>query len=97
MTNTKEKKLSLKTIELKQTCEFCPSQWEAKLKNGKMLYIRYRHGYLTVRTSIKKTNDIFDAVRGDYLFSKVIGDSLGGTMDTEEMLKITGLSVEGEK
>jgi len=31
-----------------QTCEACPSQWEAKTSDGRFLYIRFRWGCLTI-------------------------------------------------
>lgn len=33
---------------LTQTCGACPSQWEGELEDGRMLYIRYRWGYLSI-------------------------------------------------
>jgi len=32
---------------LKETCESCPEQWEARISDQLSLYIRYRHGRLT--------------------------------------------------
>ena len=64
---------------LTQTCGACPSQWEGKMENGAYIYIRYRYGWLSV--------DIDDV----HVFGQEVGDSLGGVMDTEQMLRITGL------
>lgn len=75
--------------ELEQTCEACPSQWKAKLECGKMAYIRYRYGTLTVSISNKKTDDVIDAVRGETVYQNFCGDSLDGVMDTEKMMDMT--------
>jgi rRNA maturation protein Nop10 len=58
------------------TCQYCPSQWEARTFDDKFVYIRYRWGTLSL--------EIDDEV------VKVInyGDGLDGVMDTEEMKNI---------
>jgi len=33
-------------VELVQTCNACPSQWEGRLADGRSIYIRFRHGEL---------------------------------------------------
>ena len=62
---------------IRKTCECYPSQWEAKLMDGRMLYIRYRWGVLSIRASLKKTDDIMDAVNG----KEIIGEKLGAGFD----------------
>ena len=42
-----------------------------------MLYIRYRWGILSIRASLKKTDDIMDAVNG----KEIIGEKLGAGFD----------------
>jgi len=69
--------------ELKKTCEGCPAQWEGRLVGGRMLYIRYRWGYLSVRISKGITNDVDEAVRGIEMFGKNVGGGLDGTMEFE--------------
>ena len=73
--------------ELRKTCPACPSQWEGKLDNGKMIYIRYRWSCLSVSVSEKPTNDIMDAVNGRTIYEKYIGDELGfdGYLEDDEM------------
>lgn len=75
--------------KLEQTCFASPSQWEAKLECGKMAYIRYRYGTLTVSISPQKTDDILDAVEGATLYQNFCGDNLDGIMDTEKMKSLT--------
>ena len=66
---------------LTQTCGACPSQWEGETENGAYVFIHYRHGYL------------YMTVDSEMVFSKNISDNPfgDGVMNTEEMLKITGL------
>lgn len=69
---------------LEQTCGACPSQWDAWV-NDVYLYVRYRWGWLTV--TLGPGDD------GGHLFCKRIGDDLDGVMDTDMMLRTTGMSV----
>lgn len=63
--------------ELEQTCTACPSQWEGRTADGSYLYIRYRHGHLSVY------------VDGDPVFALDHGDGLDGMMSTAEMQRLT--------
>jgi hypothetical protein len=74
-------KFRTKIQELTQTCFACPSQWEGNFENGDSLYIRYRHSHLRVDRN------------GTTIFEKDLKEDDGGVMNTEEMLKITGLKM----
>jgi hypothetical protein len=69
------------------TCGDCPSQWEVSLENGKMMYIRYRWGYLSVRISPDETKDIYDAVGGEEVYGNQLSDGLDGVLDYEDLRK----------
>ena len=71
--------------QLEKTGSACPSQWEAKLDDGRMLYIRYRWGRLTVEVSRLPTDDIFDAVGANLILDKRFGGAYDGTLSTDEM------------
>lgn len=77
-----------KIKKLERTCFACPSQWEGELEDGRMIYIRYRYGYLYVKISEGTTNNISDTVKGEQIFQKCIGGNYDGVMDDEEMLSI---------
>jgi len=49
--------LKYKVEKIEKTCSGFPSQWEVKLRNGKMIYIRYRWGCLEASISGNPTND----------------------------------------
>jgi hypothetical protein len=74
-----------KLVALKRTSIACPSQWEGDLEDGRAIYIRYRHGHLSVGTG----NDIDEAVRNgksdQALFADDMNDALDGFMDLEEL------------
>jgi len=80
----------VKLVKLKKTCSACPAQWEGKLEDGRMVYVRYRWGYLSVRVSENKTEDITDAVRGKEIFGVGVGDSMSGTLEFVELVGVTG-------
>ena len=72
-----------------QTCGACPSQWEINLKDGRMVYVRFRWAYLSVRISENETNDIYKAVRGNEIIGKGIGDNgLDGFLTESELIGI---------
>jgi hypothetical protein len=63
-----------------------PSQWEGKLIDDKMFYIRYRHGSLSISISEYATNDINDAVDGKVvLLDKRISTDYSNQMSTNDM------------
>ena len=84
-------RVTIKSIE--RTCIACPSQWEAETDDGRVVYIRYRFGKLTV--GIGAT--LSDAVgagwshpkRGELLLVHNDGSELGGDMDFDEMRDLT--------
>lgn len=80
--------MKYKVKELVKTCEGYPSQWEVKLEDGKMIYIRYRWGNLDVRISAQPTNNIDDAVRGKSIYRKNIGGVYDGVMEDSQMLSL---------
>ncbi len=75
----------MKIKSIKQTCPACPSQWEGHLEDGRMFYIRYRWGHLSISVSDKPTDDVYDAVKGKEVLSKDVGDELDGTMSWDEL------------
>ncbi len=74
-----------KVVALKNTCIACPSQWEGSLEDGRAVYVRYRHGALSVAIG----NGVDEAVRNgmsdDALYAGYVGDELDGFMDFEEL------------
>ena len=78
--------MSPRVSTLKQTCSSCPSQWEATLEDGRMVYIRYRYGALAARVSPEPTDDIGKAVMGRSLFAKILGEDLDGDMGVYSMM-----------
>ncbi len=76
-----------KVVELEQTCWACPSQWEGKLDDGRMIYIRYRSGLLSVDVSPEPTNNLDGLTDWDRVFFKRIGDMLDGLINYLEVKK----------
>jgi len=75
----------MKASTLLMTCEVCPSQWEGKLDDGRMFYIRYRWGSLSVRVSRAVTNDVDDAVLGESVLEVDHDNDWDGYMSTKDM------------
>ncbi len=68
-----------------KTCEAFPAQWEIKLNNGRMVYVRYRSGYLSITISNNPTDDIYEAVRGEEICRIQLGDCFDGSLEDEEL------------
>ena len=64
-------------VQLERTCIACPSQWEGELDTGQSVYIRFRHGQLTI--------DIDDTC----VLSIVCSDRLDGSMSNEALISLT--------
>lgn len=74
-----------KVVALRKTSLACPSQWEGTLEDGRVVYVRYRHGALSAGVG----NDIDEAVRNGMsdqaLHADYVGDGLDGFMDFDEL------------
>jgi hypothetical protein len=72
----------MKIKEFRKTCQACPSQWEGETEDGKEIYVRYRHGHLTIDVGNPKVDYLY---RNTIIFEKQIGDNLDGVMTEEEL------------
>lgn len=80
----------LSIIELTQTCYACPSQWEGKLSDGRMIDIYYRSDHLNISLSRKATENLSEAIRGELIFSKKLDlSSKDGVLSLENLKKET--------
>ena len=80
---------ALRVTNIVQTCGACPSQWEGKVEDGRMIYIRYRHGYLSIEASIHPSNDVDDAIGEDCILGLQHGDNYDGVMDFEDLVSLS--------
>lgn len=84
---------------IEKTCYGCPTQYQGKLADGRMFYVRYRWGYLSISVSEEKTDDVMDAVDGEEVLGEQLGDGLDGYLDDvvlPEYLKKAGFSWDGD-
>jgi hypothetical protein len=74
---------------MEKTCNICPTQWQGKLEDGRMFYIRYRWGNFNAYLSKEVTNEVVDAIAGEILVSlDNWGDHFDGEMEDEVMYEI---------
>ena len=83
----------LKVVEIKNTCEACPAQWEGIDAAGRPVYVRYRWGYLEISIG-EKGEGIGSAVNGQEIFGTQIGHTLHGEMSYDELKKVTAGIIE---
>lgn len=75
---------------LERTCFACPSQWEGSLSDGRMFYIRYRHGTFALRFSQEQTSDVHDAIIAPETMLMEPDDiESDGFMTDDEMMLLT--------
>jgi hypothetical protein len=74
-----------KVVALRKTCIACPSQWEGALDDGRVIYVRYRHGRLSVGTGDDIDAAIRNASSDNALYADCVGDGLDGFMDFKEL------------
>ena len=68
---------------LEKTCYACSAQWEGWTNDNRQVYIRYRHGFLSVRISEEGDDTEYAAVEGEEVYGEWIGDS--GYMSLDEL------------
>ncbi len=71
--------------KLKQTCVACPSQWEAYTTDGRLVYIRYRWGWLTVQVGKVEMTDTIDVAGVDPILKIKLGDGLDGCIEWDRI------------
>lgn len=75
-----------------QTGSACPSQWEARTEtHNRPVYIRYRHGWLSVRLGPQDGDD-WSAVDGERWFEAKIGEDFDGVIEFDEVCRIARIS-----
>lgn len=84
----------MKVISLQKTCSACPAQWEGKLEDGRMIYIRYRWGHLRLDVSLDPSDDVQDAI-GNTVYSMTNPENeFDGYMETTTMKSILSSQLE---
>jgi len=71
--------------DLVQTCEACPSQWEAKTPDERGIYIRFRWGFLSISVSDNPGEHGLD---GKEVYGEQLGDGLDGVISWDKVSKI---------
>lgn len=70
---------------IKRTCYASPTQYEGKPDNGKMFYLRFRWGELSISESMQPTEDINDAVDGEVVLEHQTSNEWDGLLSPEQV------------
>ena len=70
---------------IKQTCEACPSQWEAETPDKRGVYIRFRWGCLSICVSNEPNEHGLD---GKEVYRKQLSDDMDGFISWGEVAEI---------
>jgi hypothetical protein len=76
-------------VELAQTCDSCPSQWEGRTEDGRYVYVRYRWGNLQVGFGPTIEAAIFDET-----IDRQIGDRLDGSLTYADLVTTTAAVID---
>jgi len=73
------------------TCTLCPSQWEGELDDGRLIYIRYRWGYLRVELGLHNITHIDKEFldNAHTIFVWESEDDFDGIMSLERLVYLT--------
>lgn len=70
---------------LERTCYACPSQYEGKLVDGRVFYMRYRWGILSVRVAARD-EDLFTS-EDIIVYCETIGGEFEGVLNEDELIE----------
>lgn len=77
-----------KVVELVQTCDACPAQWDGLLDDGRAIYIRYRWGFLEVLAWPTRAQEWDNDVE-QTLVEKSYGDEYNGFLMFSTLVELT--------
>lgn len=86
MTKQPTNTLTRNIKNIRETGSFNFSQFEVRLEDGFMFYIRGKHGYLSVQMSDKPTDDIGDCIDGIEIYDEKIGYDKCGKITKDEVI-----------
>jgi hypothetical protein len=79
-------------VEAVQTCEACPSQWDAWDADGYYWYLRYRHGRGAAERQPGPDPDTWASKDPELTFRGDEG-APGGWIDLEDFCRLAGLTL----
>lgn len=80
----------LRGASVEQTCGACPAQWEGTLADGRLVYVRYRHGWLAVGLGDTLEEAVERAMDDRVEFLAQLGDENDGWLTWDEVLQAVG-------
>lgn len=82
----------LRVKSIIRTCYACPSQWEGETEDGRKVYVRYRHGLLSVGLGATMDEAVDDSPGW---FESVLTDEDDGFMRWADVEKLANVTVLG--
>jgi hypothetical protein len=79
-------------VELKQTCQMAPSQWEGRTSDDRPAYIRYRHGYLSVHIG-PVGGDLNGALDADEWYGEQLNGDNDSGIELADVCRAAGIVV----
>lgn len=77
----------LRGAEVEKTCSACPAQWEGRLADGRFVYVRYRHGWLSIGLGASSDEAVERAMDDRVEFLAQLGHEGDGWLRWSEVLQ----------
>lgn len=84
----------VRIVSLVLTCGACPSQWDGRTDDGRKVYIRYRHGFGSVRLAAPGDDSEYAAVEGEEIAAWTSDDPWDGFIEEADMMAKTAEHVD---
>jgi hypothetical protein len=80
----------MQILEIRKTCDVCPSQWEGRLADGRTVYVRFRWGWLRIHLA-PIGGTISDAIHADPWFELQLDSEPNGVITLDDVCRLSGL------
>lgn len=85
--------MTVTIVKAVQTCEACPSQWDAWTDTGQYLYLRYRWGVGTAEEFDSPDPETWDTYPATPIAEFDTGEEYGGEISLTEFCQRAGLTL----
>jgi hypothetical protein len=77
---------------LEKVTDVCPSQWYARTLDNRAVYIRFKHGQLSVNVG-PVGGSISDAIATLYWYIEQVASDHEDSIEIEDVCRLTGISL----
>jgi hypothetical protein len=75
----------IRVVSIEQTCSACPTQWEGLTSDGRVVYVRYRWGWLSIGVG----GTLEEAVGERRYYGARLGGQWDGELEFDQLVEAT--------